>query len=211
MAATQAEHAAALPYATLYLKYSSDTGGKWKTTSKIWKGLLQFIRFSFMKYCCRDAGPLKKNKLQSSGSILKEFCCSITICSEPPEGPPDYESTWYMFITLSTLSTLSPPYYNISRTFGSRVRLHPMGNLRLEACTGWRFGQWRDKAVVMQGCGRCQGPHVPSKQEQQHQGSPSSISITSVGRWEASGLDCWPEWIGPEVIAASALPWRHNL
>lgn len=60
MAATQAEHAAAQLYATLYLKYSSDTGGKWKTTSKMRKELLQFIRFCFMKYCCRDAGPLKK-------------------------------------------------------------------------------------------------------------------------------------------------------
>lgn len=56
-----------------------------------------------------------------------------------------------------------------------------------------------------------QGPHFPSKQEEQEQGYPSVIFSTAVKPWEALDLDCWPERRKLEVIAASAVVWRHNL
>lgn len=80
----------------------------------------------------------------------------------------------------------------------------------------WSLEQVRTGIIGRQsscdaGVWHTQGPHFPSKQEEQEQGYPSTISSTAVKPWEALDFDCWPEWRELEVIAASAVVWRHNL
>lgn len=67
------------------------------------------------------------------------------------------------------------------------------------------------KQLWCKGVADARGQMFPQEREQNHQGYPSTISIPSVERWETSDLDCWPERIEPEVIAASDKAWRHNL
>lgn len=92
----------------------------------------------------------------------------------------------------------------------SITQTYSLGNLR------WSLEQVKIGIMGRQsscdaGVWLTQGPHFPSKQEEQEQGYPSAIFSTAVKPWEALDLDCWPEWRELEVIAASALVWRHNI
>lgn len=87
---------------------------------------------------------------------------------------------------------------SITLTYGKPLQESGQGAEQVNRENCWGTGVW-------------QMPRPTSKQEQQHQGYPCTISIPSVKRWEVSDLKRWPESPGPDVIAASAEAWRHNL
>lgn len=78
--------------------------------------------------------------------------------------------------------------------------------------TGWRSGQWWDIPVEIPGCGRYQGPHVPLKNRSNIiRDIPPLFPSLPRSDEKHRILSGDQERLEPDVIAASAEAWRHNL